>query len=148
MPRKNRKEKEIPLSIRKLTAIALSKDEQWEESIRAFGDALADDPSDGDMRRACAEVLWDLGFHKEAASVLADYLDPFREFIEHQQAMVERMDHAAQCGAGSTVRGRAQAGARARGCRASGRLSSVVFTRKIFSTVSNGARRWRVSVGR
>jgi tetratricopeptide (TPR) repeat protein len=82
-------QEETRLSVKKMTAIALAKDERWEEAIRNFGDALGDDPSDGDMRRECANVLWELGFHKEAASVLADYLDPFREFIEHQPAIVE-----------------------------------------------------------
>jgi tetratricopeptide (TPR) repeat protein len=75
---------EETLVIKKLTALSLARSEQWEEALRAFGKALADDPSDGDLRRECAEVLSVLGYPKEAASVLADYLDPSRDFIENE----------------------------------------------------------------
>jgi len=79
----------IPLAARKLLALALSKSEEWEESLRAFGEALAEDPSDGDMRQECARVLAEVGYLKEAASVLADYLDPFRDFIDKQPAILQ-----------------------------------------------------------
>jgi len=80
---------EVPLAVRKLKALALAKAEEWEDALRAFGEALGEDPSDGDMRRECADVLSELGFNKEAVSVLADYLDPFRDFIDNQPAVAE-----------------------------------------------------------
>jgi tetratricopeptide (TPR) repeat protein len=80
---------EPPLAARKLLALALAKAERWEESLRAFGEALAEDPSDGNIRRECARVLLDLDFNEEAASVLADYLDPFRDFVDSQHAILD-----------------------------------------------------------
>ncbi|HDS29917.1 MAG TPA: hypothetical protein ENN67_02615, partial [Firmicutes bacterium] len=41
---------EVPLAAKKLHALALAKVEKWEDALRAFGEALAEDPSDGDMR--------------------------------------------------------------------------------------------------
>jgi len=75
--------------VKKLTARALAKAEMWEEALRSFGDALAEDPSDGNTRRDCAEILSNLNYPKDAANILADYLDPFREFIDNQPAIVE-----------------------------------------------------------
>jgi len=78
------KAEKIPLGALKLMALSLAKEEKWEEALRAFGEALAEDPPDGDMRRACAEMLGNLQYGSEAVSVLADYLDPFRDFIDKQ----------------------------------------------------------------
>jgi len=78
------KAEKVPLGARKLMAIALSKAEKWDDALRAFGEALAEDPSDGAMRRSCTEMLSKLDHRPEAASVLADYLDPFRDFIDKQ----------------------------------------------------------------
>jgi tetratricopeptide (TPR) repeat protein len=80
---------DVPAAVKKMTALALARSEEWEPAIRAFGEALAEDPADGDMRRECTEVLRALGYDKEAASVLADYLDPYREFIDTQQSILE-----------------------------------------------------------
>jgi tetratricopeptide (TPR) repeat protein len=80
---------EVPLAAKKMHALALAKVERWEDALRAFGEALAGDPSDGDMRRECARVLNELSYRKEAASVLADYLDPFRDFVDNQPAILE-----------------------------------------------------------
>ncbi len=80
---------EVPLAAHKLKALALAGVEEWEQSLRAFGEALAGDPSDGGMRRECSKVLSELGYRKEAASVLADYLDPFRDFIDNQQVILD-----------------------------------------------------------
>jgi tetratricopeptide (TPR) repeat protein len=41
------------------------------------------------MRRECARVLNELGFRREAASVFADYLDPYRHFLGKQPSIVE-----------------------------------------------------------
>ncbi len=80
---------QIPLAARKLLALALAKSEKWEESLRAFGEALAEDPSDGEMRMECARVLGELGYPQDAASVLADYLDPYRDVIDKTPAILE-----------------------------------------------------------
>ncbi len=80
---------EIPVAAKKLMAIALARAEQWQESLSAFGEALLEDPSDGDMRSECARVLSKLGYQHEAASIFADYLDPFRHFIGKQPAIME-----------------------------------------------------------
>ena len=80
---------EIPLAARKLLALVLAKTEKWEESLRAFGEALAEDPSDGDIRMECARVLGELGYNPEAASVLADFLDPYRDIIDKTPAIAD-----------------------------------------------------------
>jgi len=77
----------VPLGPLKLIALALAKAEKWDDALRAFGDALAEDPPDGDMRRECAEMLANLKYRSEAVSVLADYLDPFRDFIDKQPVL-------------------------------------------------------------
>jgi len=77
----------VPLGALKLIALAYAKEEKWEDSLRAFGDALAADPPDGDLRQACSEMLNNLEYREEAASVLADYLDPFRDFIDKQPVL-------------------------------------------------------------
>lgn len=83
------KAENVPLGARKLMALALAKAEKWEEALRAFGEALAGDPSDGDMRRECANLLGELGYPADAASVLADYLDPYRDFIDKQPVIIK-----------------------------------------------------------
>jgi len=80
---------EVPLTAMKLYALALARSEKWEEALRAFGEALAEDPSDADIRMECAKVLSELGYKQEAASVLADYLDPYRDIIDKTPAMAE-----------------------------------------------------------
>ena len=80
---------DVPIAAIKLKALALARDEQWQESLAAFGEALVEDPSDGEMRRECAKVLSELGYNREAACIYADYLDPFRHFLGKQPAIVE-----------------------------------------------------------
>ncbi|MCX6647203.1 MAG: tetratricopeptide repeat protein [bacterium] len=79
----------VPIAAKKLKALALARDERWQDSLAAFGEALAEDPSDGEMRRECAKVLSELGYNREAACIFADYLDPFRHFFGKQPAIVE-----------------------------------------------------------
>jgi tetratricopeptide (TPR) repeat protein len=80
---------ETPVTAVKLYALALARQEKWEEALRAFGEALAEDPSDADIRMECAKVLSELGYKQEAASVLADYLDPYRDIIDKTPAMAD-----------------------------------------------------------
>lgn len=80
---------DVPIAAKKLKALALARDEQWQNSLGAFGEVLAEDPSDGEMRRECAKVLSKLGYNREAASIFADYLDPFRHYIGKQPAIIE-----------------------------------------------------------
>jgi tetratricopeptide (TPR) repeat protein len=83
------KDDKVPLAARKLLALTLSRSEKWEEALRAFGEALAEDPSDGDIRRDCSRVLNLIEYRPEAGSVLADYLDPFRDFTDKQPAIMK-----------------------------------------------------------
>ncbi len=83
------KAEKVPLGARKLIAMTLAQAEKWQEAVRAFGEALAKDPSDGDIRRKCAELLARLGKPAEAVSVLADYLDPYRDFIDKQPLLIK-----------------------------------------------------------
>ncbi|HEX9744734.1 MAG TPA: tetratricopeptide repeat protein [bacterium] len=76
-----------PLASKKLKALALAKCEKWEDALRTFGEALAVDPQDGNLRLECSRILNDLGYHPEAASVLADFLDPYRDFIDNQASI-------------------------------------------------------------
>jgi len=80
---------DIPEAVLKLKAMALSLAKKWDEAVDAFGQALAVSPYDGDMRRECAKILNRLEKRSIAASVLADYLDPFRSYIEKQPIILD-----------------------------------------------------------